>query len=131
MSGIFLYFIQMHHVGPIKIGIACNVERRLAELQVGSPYELKLLHAQRIKDTKTEKEIHRHLRKYHMRGEWFSAHPYVLELIEDTKKSEYVAIKQKTELATSRNDEGEYVRPHCVNTPCVWLNFDKQARRTI
>lgn len=64
----------------IKIGKAKNVERRVAELQTGCHVPLVLMgslplhsekHAEHI-----EERIHRHFRRYRVRGEWYrSAKP--------------------------------------------------------
>ena len=71
-----VYFIQAgNKKGPIKIGYARDVDKRLAQLQVGCPFTLSLLfwfpakskrHAQSI-----EAWFHDRWHKRHIRGEWF------------------------------------------------------------
>lgn len=66
-----VYVIQ-HELGPVKIGIADDPEQRLGELQVGSPFELRLRQTKTPRDAeKVERYLHQRFKKYHMRGEWF------------------------------------------------------------
>lgn len=67
-----VYFIQSGVNGPIKIGKAINPESRLAELQVGSPFALRLIGAT-PGDVSAEHALHVRFREDHIRGEWF--HP--------------------------------------------------------
>lgn len=73
----FIYFIQcMDSKKHIKIGVARNVQRRIDELQTGCPYELKLI-AQMHLTSRTaayslESDLHRRLKRFNIRGEWFS-----------------------------------------------------------
>ena len=64
------YVIQCNEF--TKIGVAENVDTRMAYLQVGNPYELKLLKAfpsrQPVVD---EEKLQRRFGRYHIRGEWF------------------------------------------------------------
>ena len=66
----FVYVIQCNEF--TKIGVAENVDTRMAYLQVGNPYELKLLKAfpsrQPVVD---EEKLQRRFGRYHIRGEWF------------------------------------------------------------
>lgn len=68
-----LYIIQQKITGAVKIGRTSNIERRLTELQVGSPYEIRcvlLLPNQ----GKLEKILHKRMQNHQLRiaGEWFS-----------------------------------------------------------
>ncbi|WP_083861039.1 GIY-YIG nuclease family protein [Halobiforma nitratireducens] len=66
-----VYVIE-HELGPVKIGRARNPEQRLGELQVSSPFELRLKKTATPDDAAAvEKYLHSHFDKYHMRGEWF------------------------------------------------------------
>jgi hypothetical protein len=66
-----VYFIQSGgEGGPIKIGHAINVERRLASLQTASPQELTLLHAVDGGE-KLENDLHIMFYEHWIRGEWF------------------------------------------------------------
>ena len=72
--------------GPIKIGVANNVEVRMAELQIGNPYELILLASIPVSSRKRaealEKSLHRKFAGQHIRGEWFQRNIDVKEAIE-------------------------------------------------
>ena len=69
-SGRRVYFIALHEV--IKIGVAGDVADRVSALQVGCPYELKLLGS--IKGgPRAETALHAALGIYRVRGEWFMA----------------------------------------------------------
>lgn len=65
-----LYLI--HAVGSdfYKIGYAVNVKRRMAALQTGCPYILKLL-SSREGTMANELALQNHFKQFHFRGEWF------------------------------------------------------------
>jgi len=66
-----VYFIQSGKDGPIKIGITrFSVSDRIATMQTGNPYKLRLIGV--IKgNLEKESEIQRRFRKDRIRGEWF------------------------------------------------------------
>lgn len=84
-----LYIIQYGNTNQYKIGITKNLNKRISELQVGSPYELKLVkiwtHTRREKIEEYERVIHRYLIKegYQIRkdSEWFRLCKPVLKLL--------------------------------------------------
>jgi hypothetical protein len=63
------YVIGHDDGNDIKIGIATNPEKRLAQLSTGSPHNLKILCTI---DGDAEKDLHDQLCKYRTRGEWFN-----------------------------------------------------------
>jgi hypothetical protein len=67
-----VYFIGGYPEGPIKIGFTSNSDpnRRLGELQVGSPEKLEIL-GQIDGTIETEHKIHSFLHLHKVRGEWF------------------------------------------------------------
>ena len=71
-----VYFIQAGEGGPIKIGVAKDVEKRLKGLQTASPKTLVLLASipvrGSIKAYAMERDFHFRLSGYRIRGEWFS-----------------------------------------------------------
>lgn len=77
----FVYFIQCGDAGPIKIGIAQNVERRLADLEIASPYPLRLLGVV-SGGQEREGELHRRFASQILKGEWFSPSSELLGYIE-------------------------------------------------
>jgi len=67
----WLYVIE-HELGFVKIGIATDPEKRLGELQVGSPFNLWIRDKARPDNALTvERFLHDKFEKYHMRGEWY------------------------------------------------------------
>jgi hypothetical protein len=74
-NNLHTYLYAIRGGGFIKIGIADHPERRLAELQTACPYDLKLFHTAAIYycySREAETYAHKQLKKYHVRGEWFS-----------------------------------------------------------
>ena len=67
-----LYIIQSDISGAIKIGRSKNPEKRLKQLQTGSPYKLQLLTVAKEKGDR-EKPLHRKFKPYKQacKGEWF------------------------------------------------------------
>lgn len=75
-----IYFVRQNKTGPIKIGFTENLKQRIIGLQVSNPEKLALLGT--IGGSKyIERQIHQHLRFYHIGGEWFRASSFVLEFI--------------------------------------------------
>lgn len=66
-----IYFIQARDGGPIKIGMAFNVAKRLKELQCGHPAELCVI-GTFAGDPSDESRLHSELSRYRVHGEWFS-----------------------------------------------------------
>lgn len=81
----FVYFVQSGSGGPIKIGWSQDVDRRMAELQVGNAHRLIFLGkiAGRMEDESATHAKFAHLR---MEGEWFrdapEVHDYVREAVD-------------------------------------------------
>ena len=75
-----VYFIAVGDEA-IKIGVAQNVEARMASLQTGNHEKLRLI-GSIPGDVTTEKKFHRVFAKYHVHGEWFKAAPPLLQFIE-------------------------------------------------
>lgn len=70
----FVYFIQAGANGPVKIGFADNVKKRLGELQTGCPHRLALLATIEHNDARSEESKY-HERFSHLRidkSEWFN-----------------------------------------------------------
>ncbi len=78
---MYLYYIQAGRTGPIKIGVAGNVQRRLESLRVGNPVILYIRHLVKCKSRANayfqESEVHKRHKKQKIRGEWF--YPEVLD----------------------------------------------------
>jgi hypothetical protein len=67
---VYLYLIACHDF--VKVGVALDPKARLIQLQVGCPYELKLL-AQWPSDhaAADEARLHELWKRFEVRGEWF------------------------------------------------------------
>lgn len=63
-----VYFIECVGAQAVKIGWSVDPFERLAHLQTGSPFELKML-LTRSGGDEEERQLHR--RFAHLRGEWF------------------------------------------------------------
>ena len=70
-----LYAIRSTGSGLFKIGISKHPESRLQELQVGSPIRLEIVSLTDIESPGAEREAHRALASYRLRGEWFDFGP--------------------------------------------------------
>jgi len=71
-----IYFIRCGKPGgPIKIGYAKNVEKRLSDLQVASPFTLSVVASipvgSKKQAEKMEAWFHDRFYRKHIRGEWF------------------------------------------------------------
>ena len=61
----------------IKIGMSCDIDKRIKTLQTGSPRDLKKVWASYAGEDnkvarKQERKLHRALKPYHVTGEWFN-----------------------------------------------------------
>lgn len=74
VPGQHLYIIQSSVTGAVKIGRSSSPEKRLLELQTGSPYRLRLLAIYEYKGD-AESRLHKLVEKFRLKinGEWF--HP--------------------------------------------------------
>ena len=76
-----VYAIRMGFTGPIKLGYTNDLRRRLVELQVGSPVELRVLLAMPgcLDD---ETALHVRFKPDLLRGEWYRPSETLLAWIE-------------------------------------------------
>jgi predicted GIY-YIG superfamily endonuclease len=72
---MFVYFVRAGNRGAVKIGIARNVERRVATLQTGNAFKLNVMAvipcSSRIEAQSLEERLHKRFAKQRIRGEWF------------------------------------------------------------
>lgn len=69
----FVYFIEAGR-DIIKVGMAKDVGKRARALQTAGPFEMRIIHKIEIAAEHAlalEKAIHKRLKPYRMRGEWF------------------------------------------------------------
>lgn len=81
-----VYFVQcMAEDRPVEIGTAMRdgVGYRMADLQVGNPFELRLLGTMPGGYAK-EAELHRRFAHLRIRGEWFRSEPELLAVVDTT-----------------------------------------------
>jgi hypothetical protein len=75
---------------PIKIGVTCNIQRRVKHLQTANPYPLVLQGAipcySRIDAHNLEAYFHRCMHKKRMQGEWFRGDVPLQRIINDFDK---------------------------------------------
>lgn len=76
----FVYFVA-GDVGGIKIGTAIDPQKRLTDLQCGSPIKLRIL-AVCDGGRGVEREYHARFSAHRLHGEWFDRHPDILAEIE-------------------------------------------------
>jgi len=68
-----IYLIQSLETGYYKIGISKHPNKRIKELQTGSPCELRLVQVFKSEHCITiEKTFHNMFSHLHMEGEWFN-----------------------------------------------------------
>lgn len=71
----YIYLIGWEKKGPVKIGVADDVKRRLKGVQTGNPYKLRIYGSRPIITRElafaAEMVLHSHLWEKRMIGEWF------------------------------------------------------------
>lgn len=76
-----VYFVQSEKTYAIKIGFTSGpVEKRISSLQTTHPYKLHLL-AAIPGNREYEKSLHERFSLFRLNGEWFQAHPDLLDFI--------------------------------------------------
>lgn len=74
-----LYIVQCNgEAGPIKIGMARDVAKRIAQFRIANPYPLTCL-AQHQAPYEAERLIHARFSHAALGGEWFAAVPELVE----------------------------------------------------
>jgi hypothetical protein len=80
LKAAVIYFIQSEHGGPIKVGRADDLARRVMGLQTGRPDKLVVLTAAEG-TRKDERDIHAAFSSVRERGEWFHPTPGLLSFV--------------------------------------------------
>lgn len=105
LAADWTYFVQSIDGGPIKIGFTSQTpDERLANLQTGSPVQLRIVGLLR---GNREREMHQRFRQYRLQGEWFSVSKDLLTFIDEeaeTVRCEHVKATSRVRL------EGRAVR---------------------
>jgi hypothetical protein len=63
--------------GPVKIGWSKRPSERLKLMHWGSPVELEFIDIRRAQE-RVERDLHRRLKRYRLRGEWYDLPPEIL-----------------------------------------------------
>ena len=123
---MYVYFIQdgRGNGGPIKIGKAKDVEKRLSILQIGNPRKLTLLAAIKCKSCgdaiRLEKELHKKFSNYQLRGEWFRGS---IEL--HTIKEAKFDVEPPEEIVIHNETEGKLYRGRDKLDPIIRKKYNK------
>lgn len=80
-----IYFIQAVDGGPVKIGLAVNMQRRWYELQRTTGKELNVLGVI-DGDIKVEKSLHSRFSQERVDKEWFNPSPEILKFIQESAR---------------------------------------------
>lgn len=83
-SDSVVYFVQSTAGGPVKIGWSASPERRVKDLECGSPFPLRIL-AMIPGNATTEGALHKRFAAHRLRGEWFAPHTDLLEYIAERR----------------------------------------------
>lgn len=86
----YVYIIKNLDTGNIKVGVGVNPIKRLEQLQTGSDSELSLVYTSFLCSNafSIEKEVHKHFKDKHVRGEWFKiSEKEVIRYLEQSKYS--------------------------------------------
>jgi hypothetical protein len=78
---VWIYFIIIDGLEPIKIGKTADIEQRMSSLSVGCPNDLKLL-AKFAAPHHVEPLLHAIFSDEHVKGEWFNPCKDLLSMIE-------------------------------------------------
>jgi len=73
----FVYFIRCGDY--VKIGFSKNPSCRLGQFNTSSPYKCELISSYPGTDS-NERTLHGALDKYRIKGEWFLAHDYIIDI---------------------------------------------------
>lgn len=119
-TGGYVYLIRMGETAFHKIGISMDdIEARLLQLQVSSPFDLYLISSHRVSNpVLLEREIHRALAYCRVRGEWFQdTNGDVIKVFEEYGGMAVFdeAIKLSALLHTPQTPQQTLNNQHCPN----------------
>lgn len=109
----YVYFIQQDETQAIKIGYTeteQGLRQRLADLQTGSPYTLRILG--RTPGTPAlERALHVRFRKYRLSGEWFSPCALIAQALKDIEGEAPQPLEHRIDLAGAKHASPPAPRP--------------------
>lgn len=88
MQNTGIYFLRAEGQGFVKIGYSVDVERRVAALRCGSPYELTVIGVLAGFDEDEEAALHKRFAHLRTRGEWFAEEGELAEFIKSLRSEE-------------------------------------------
>lgn len=116
----FVYFIQAGK-GAVKIGVAADPFKRLAELQTGNHEPLRIV-ATLEGDVEHESSFHARFSRHRLRGEWFAADPVLAALsqvhVPSSKTEELKSLFIKCDVCYQYIDPPEGI--------LTWKNYDDE-----
>lgn len=80
---VHVYFLREEESGPIKIGMAVDVEARISQLQGGNHRKLTLVGLIMNATPDAERRIHKSFKHHRIRGEWFHPGEDLLQFINE------------------------------------------------
>ncbi len=72
-----VYFIRQGVTGPVKIGVAADIVKRVRQLQTNQPVPLRIIRVVEG-DPVVERELHRRFHSLRVSGEWFNFDPAMM-----------------------------------------------------
>jgi hypothetical protein len=119
----YIYLIRCQNF--YKIGVANDVQSRLAQLSTGNPFPLELMAAFGFENANAvETVFHQKFACRWQRGEWFSLNPPELEIF--TQICQMLDGKEE-DIVTSKIDESELEEAEELATPIEGGKFDYAA----
>jgi hypothetical protein len=100
-----VYFVQVGFDGPIKIGVAVDMDKRMRQLQAGCPYTLFLL-AIMPGGREQERELHDRFALYWMHHEWFEPVAPIYDYVE-LIRADFPSIQAISDWTTILDDDRE------------------------
>ena len=134
-----LYFISDTQ-GHAKVGIASDIKNRFTTLQVGSAYELKIIHLE-YRDTykevqELEREYHSILSEFRVRGEWYEEKAVIDCLCGKLERKDYMCNVCKDfrfeDLLTfwliglTAKNEEDFIKQYEEKMPKYWKDWERE-----
>lgn len=115
MTQTFIYAIYNEFENIIKIGFSNDPVRRLDQLQTSLVHRLDLL-LTFVGTSELETKIHRQLKKYRLKGEWFEANQEVFQVLNteylESISKRFAKLNKQSSLQTLQNELDEYFNQH-------------------
>ena len=108
--GVYFIYSGEKQTSPVKIGVTTDLERRIAELQTGNPYQLNckalIPCSDKTQAYNLESFFHKQFKKNRMMGEWFKLYHFDMKKLLNRfngRESEPIA-KQSFNIVKITND---------------------------